>query len=70
MDIDVNSIEELFKLGGILAALIHFAVGFIMYRDMLRINKVIKTNSRGLFTLISNGYILFLLAIVIVFIII
>lgn len=70
METITDSISDLIKVGGILFALFHFLVGFVMYRDMIRINKVIRTRYSRFFLLLSNIYLIILLVILVVFILI
>lgn len=66
----IDNTGELVQIIGILFALFHFLVGFVFYRDMVRITQVIRTRRSGIFMLLSNFYIISLLAIVILFIVI
>lgn len=68
---DVRDVlKDVIQIGGILFALSHFIVGFILYRDMVRINRVLKTPNSRSFMIIANLYIFFLLIILIGFILV
>lgn len=65
MDLTDN-VPEIVKIGGVLFASFHFLVGFVMYRDMVRINRVLKTKNSGVLKVLSVVYILLLLIIIII----
>lgn len=70
MGIIDDNIDNIFKLFGILFALGHFLAGFIMYREIIRMNNVIRTKRRGVFVTLANLYILVLIGVLILIIII
>lgn len=65
-----ESIIEVLKIFAILFALFHFLVGLILFRDMIRMNRIIKTSNRGCFTFISFFYIFVLLCTLVLFILV
>ena len=68
--VGLDNVGDLVQMLGIIIALFHFLAGFVLYRDMVRISRVIRTRKSILFMFLSNVYILTLLAIIILFIII
>ncbi len=70
METIAENIQTGVKILAIIFALFHFLAGFVFYRDMVRINNVIKTRKSGLFMFLSNLYLFILLSIVILFILI
>lgn len=65
---EIGSImHDVVKIGGILVSLVHFLVGFVFYRDMVRMARVLRTKNTIFFMAITNIYILILLVILIIF---
>lgn len=67
MEGDFNTIREGVRVLGLVAAVFHFLVGFVIYRDIIRINKVLKTKRSGMIRGLAVFYILTLLVIIFLF---
>ena len=65
--IDINAITKLF---GILITLVHFLAFFILYRDVVRINRVFNTPTAKVIGTFVFIYLLFLLFIFVFFVIV
>ncbi|MFS8130702.1 MAG: DUF5657 family protein [Candidatus Dojkabacteria bacterium] len=64
-----SSVVDLIRLAAIIFALFHLLSGFILVRQMLRMNNIIKTPNKGFLNFVSLVY-LIVLASVLIFIII
>lgn len=58
------------KFAGIIFALMHFFIGILMYRQIIRMKQVIRTKSRGCVVFVSLFHILLLLIVLILVILI
>ncbi|BCX13784.1 MAG: hypothetical protein KatS3mg085_316 [Candidatus Dojkabacteria bacterium] len=61
-------IIDAIKIAAIVFAVGHFLAGLLLFRDMIRINKSLKTKNSSFFNLLSFIYLLFLLFVLIIFI--
>jgi hypothetical protein len=61
-------ITDSVKIAAIIFAVGHFFAGLLLFRDMIRINRALKTKNSSFFNLLSFVYLLFLLFVLIVFI--
>ncbi|MEO6729101.1 MAG: DUF5657 family protein [Candidatus Dojkabacteria bacterium] len=69
MGIDFNSsVVTLIRIAAIIFALVHLLSGFVLVRQMLRMNNIIKTPNKGFLNFVSIIYLLVLVG-VLVFII-
>lgn len=66
----VDNLGDILKIAGILFGLLHVLVAFVLYRDVLRINRVVKTQYSPLITYISSIYIILVLTILGLFIVV
>jgi len=67
MEIALDDLNQIIKITGIIFALFHFLAGFVMYIDILRINKVVETDRKRQITFLMNIYLAFLLGLIIFF---
>ncbi len=63
MQIDFNNtnfVNEAIRILGILLALFHFLVGFVLVSRVTSMEKIFKTKNNTLFIVINFGYLFFL----------
>jgi len=60
--IDLN---QILKIGAIVYSLFNFLIGFLLYRELMRINSVLKIRGKNFFIIVFNLYIAALLGILI-----
>lgn len=65
-----ETIIQVIKIMGIIFSLIHFLIGFVLYRDIVRINSVIKKRRQLQFLLVVDVYVLSLFIILVLFILV
>lgn len=64
----LTNIQDVIKIGAILIALFHLLAGLVLYYEILRINRVIKTPRRYINLLVINVYILVLIIVLLLII--
>ncbi len=64
-----ENIELFIKIVLIIFGLFHFLLGFILYREVRRMNNIYKTRNRGNFLFISNLYIFIMFTLLILYIV-
>lgn len=68
--LDNETIIQTIKILGIIFSFFHFLVGFVLYRDIVRINSIIKKRRRIQFLIIADIYVLGLFLILVFFILV
>lgn len=68
MDDFFETIRQGIQIVGILGALLHFLIGFLLYRDVVRMNRVLKTKQSTAIQFLSYLYLGLLIVILIAFI--